>query len=74
MSGDGARVGGENEGGGGDEIRAGCRSLRGSSGKKAFGEVQISDATRERGGRAHPRLQMPLVKSKQTPTVLGRGG
>ena len=43
-------------------------------GKKAFGEVQISDATRNRGGRAHPRLQMPLVKSKQTPAVLGRGG
>ena len=34
VSGDGARVGGENEGGGGDEIRAGRRSLRGSSGKE----------------------------------------
>ena len=74
MSGDGARVGGENEGGRGDGIERGVDPSEGCRGKKAFGEVQISDATRNRGGRAHPRLQMPLVKSKQTPAVLGRGG
>lgn len=74
VSGDGARVGGENEGGGGDEIRAGCRSLRGSSGKEGVrgGSDLGRDARTRREGA--PSLADALGEVEADAHGLGPGG
>ena len=39
-----------------------------------LGEIFLSSSKKLPKQRTHPLLQMPLVKSKHTPAVLGRGG